>query len=141
MRTLNQPGSPNASVLPSMGCGGLAPYRTQGAVWVGSRRCARSIPRSGLVVRVYVSLMLILLGSLCGSVLPVKQQGWQLPWKCSGKGRLTEVASWRGVVCWHPTVPWLRWSSECLKRSYSTSDQNGSMRAIIRFCLFLEKPN
>lgn len=26
MRALNQPGSPNASVLPSMGWGGLAPH-------------------------------------------------------------------------------------------------------------------
>lgn len=93
MRALNQPGSPNASVLSSTGWGGLAPYRTQGAVWVEGRHCAWSIPRSGLVVCVYISLMLILLGSLCGGVLPVKQQDWQLPWKCSGKGRLAEVAS------------------------------------------------
>lgn len=81
-----------------MGWGGLAPYRTHGAVWVESHHSAWSIPRSGLVVHVYVSLMLILLGSLCGCVLPMKQQGWQLLCKCSGKGSLAEVASWQGVV-------------------------------------------
>lgn len=106
---LNQPGSPNALVVSSPCWGGLSPYHTQEAAWAASRHCVLSVPRWGWVVNVYVSLILIPVGRLGGSELPVRQQGlsrgW-LVWKCFGQGRFAEVASWRGVVRLYATIAW-----------------------------------
>lgn len=89
-------------------CGGrLNAYHTQEAVWEESRHRVWSIPRWGLVVNVYISLILILVGSLGGSELCVRQQGlsWEwLVWKRFGKGRFAEVIAWHGIVQSYPTI-------------------------------------
>lgn len=49
--------------VPSLGWGGLGLHHKAEAVWVESHHRAWSIPRSGLVVGVYVSLLFIPEGS------------------------------------------------------------------------------
>lgn len=49
--------------VPSLGWGGLGPHRMAEAVWVESRHHAWSIPKSGLVVGVYVLLLFIPVGA------------------------------------------------------------------------------
>lgn len=87
--------------------GGPSPYHAPEAAWVESHHRVLGIPRRGLVLNVYLSLILIPVGSLGGSQLPARQQGlsqgW-LVWKPFGKGRFAEVPSWRGVVRLYPTI-------------------------------------
>lgn len=49
-------------------------------MWVESRHRVLSIPRWGLVINVYVSLILIPVASPGGSELPVRQQGLFWGW-------------------------------------------------------------